>query len=82
MTPEPIAYAAVAIDASESIYVAALREQAEAACREYGWQLVPLYARPTLTDAEREALVRAWHGLLKLAHHEPSLIDEHLAGAR
>ena len=38
--------------------------------------------RFTLTDAEREAVVRAWHGLLKLAHHEPSLIDEHLAGAR
>jgi hypothetical protein len=35
-----------------------------------------------LTDAEREAVVRAWHSLLKLAHHEPSLIDEHLAGAR
>jgi len=49
-----------------------------------GERTVPLYrhAQPTLTDAEREAVVRAWHGLLKLAHHEPSLIDDHLAGAR
>ncbi|MFN6189741.1 MAG: DUF551 domain-containing protein [Planctomycetia bacterium] len=44
MTNEPIAYAAVAADGSESIYVSALREQAEEACREYGWALVPLYA--------------------------------------
>lgn len=41
---EPIAYAAVAADGSESVYVTSLKEQAEACCREYGWQLVPLYA--------------------------------------
>lgn len=52
----PIAYAAVAADGSESIYVSALREQAEEACREYGWTLVPLYAAPTLSDEERWAL--------------------------
>lgn len=44
MTKSPIAYAAVAMDASESTYVTTSREQAEAACREHGWQLVPLYA--------------------------------------
>lgn len=41
---EPIAYAAVAADGSESVYVASLKEQAEACCRENGWTLVPLYA--------------------------------------
>jgi len=47
----PVAYAAVATDGSESIYVASLREQAEAACREYNWMLIPLYASPqTWTD--------------------------------
>lgn len=56
MTNEPFAYAAVAMDASESTYVTTSREQAEAACREHGWQLVPLYAGPTLTAAEREAV--------------------------
>lgn len=44
MTNEPIAYAAVAVDASESTYVTTSREHAEAACREHGWQLLPLYA--------------------------------------
>lgn len=34
-----------------------------------------------LTDAEREAVVKAWHGLLKLAAFEKHLIDEHLADA-
>lgn len=57
MTNAPFAYAAVAMDASESTYVTNSREQAEAACREYGWQLVPLYAGLRLTDAERALLV-------------------------
>lgn len=60
MTNEPFAYAAVAMDASESTYVTTFREQAEAACREYGWQLVPLYAGPTFTAAEREAVESGW----------------------
>ena len=55
----PFAYAAVAMDASESTYVTTSREQAEAACREHGWQLVPLYAFQPPTDAEREAIVNA-----------------------
>lgn len=59
ITNEPFAYAAVAMDASESTYVTTSREQAEAACREHGWQLVPLYAGPTLTAAEIEAVAFA-----------------------
>lgn len=59
MTNAPFAYAAVAMDASESTYVTTSREQAEAACREYGWQLVPLHAGPTLTAAEIEAVAFA-----------------------
>ena len=52
MTNEPVAYAAVAADGSESIYVAALREQAEAACRENGWILVPLGTYPATWPGE------------------------------
>lgn len=69
MTNEPIAYAAVAADGSESVYVAILKEQAEACCRENGWFLVPLYAAPptwqeevaTVEDAfERSGVKPTW----------------------
>ena len=59
---EPIAYAAVAADGSESVYVASLKEQAEACCRENGWQLVPLYA----------AVQESW----QLVHENERLRDE------
>lgn len=62
MTNEPFAYAAVAADGSESVYVSALREQAEEACREYGWTLVPLYA----------AAPESW----QLVHENERLRDE------
>lgn len=56
----PMAYAAVADDGSEAVYVASLKEQAEAACRENGWTLVPLHAASPLSDEERHALKVAW----------------------
>lgn len=59
---EPFAYAAVAMDASESTYVTTSREQAEEACREYGWQLVPLYT----------AVPESW----QLVHENERLRDE------
>jgi hypothetical protein len=56
----PIAYAAVATDGSESIYVASLREQAEAACRDYDWMLIPLYAGPQTWPDEVAAVEAAF----------------------
>jgi hypothetical protein len=49
---KPVAYAAVAADGSESVYVASLKEQAEACCRENGWFLLPLYAAPPTWQEE------------------------------
>lgn len=57
---EPVAYAAVADDGSEAVYVASLREQAEAACREYGWNLVPLYSGPHTWQEEAIAVEEAF----------------------
>lgn len=52
MAEQPIAYAAIAADGSDSIYVTALKEQAETACREYGWYLVPLGPYPSTWQQE------------------------------
>ena len=60
MNNEPVAYAAVATDGSESIYVASLREQAEAACREYDWTLIPLYSGPQTWPDEVAAVEAAF----------------------
>jgi hypothetical protein len=60
MNNEPVAYAAVAKDGSESIYVASLREQAEAACREYDWTLIPLYPGPQTWQDENAAVEAAF----------------------
>jgi hypothetical protein len=53
---EPVAWVVFADDGSESVYVASLKEQAEAAAKDYGWNIAPLYRAPTLTAAEREAI--------------------------
>jgi hypothetical protein len=53
---EPVAWVVFADDGSESVYVALLKEQAEAAAADYGWNIAPLYRSPALTDAEREAI--------------------------
>jgi hypothetical protein len=52
----PAAWLAVAADGSESSAVYMLKEQADAAAREWGWFVVPLYRSPTLTDEEREVV--------------------------
>jgi hypothetical protein len=60
MTIKPLAYAAVAADGSESVYVASLKEQAEACCRENGWFLLPLYAAPPTWQDEVAAVEAAF----------------------
>jgi hypothetical protein len=55
-TVAPAAWLAVAADGSESSAVYMLKEQADAAAREWGWFVVPLYRSPTLTDEEREVV--------------------------
>ncbi len=57
---KPLAYAAVAADGSESVYVASLKEQAEACCRENGWFLLPLYAAPPTWQEEVAAVEAAF----------------------
>ena len=54
----PAAWLAVAADGSESSAVYAIKEQADAAAREWDWMVVPLYRQPqpTLTAEEREAI--------------------------
>jgi hypothetical protein len=41
---EPVAWRAYADDGSEAVY--ALKEQADAAARDWGWLVAPLYAAP------------------------------------
>ena len=53
-THEPLAWVAFAADASESRALFLTREAAERAARKHGWFVAELFARPTLTDAERE----------------------------
>lgn len=68
---KPVAYAAVAADGSDSIYVTTSREQAEAACRENGWFLVPLGTYPKelmLTADERRALEYARNACFVVAN--------------
>jgi hypothetical protein len=47
---------AFAADASESRALFLTREAAERVARKYGWFVAELFAKPTLTDAERQAL--------------------------
>jgi broad specificity phosphatase PhoE len=57
---KPVAYAAVAADGSESVYVASLKEQAEACCRDNGWFLLPLYAAPPTWQEDVAAVEAAF----------------------
>lgn len=57
---KPVAYAAVAADGSESSAVYLLKEQAEAAAREWGWFVVPLYALPSRRAEDEIAIEAAW----------------------
>jgi hypothetical protein len=65
-TVAPAAWLAVAADGSESSAVYMLKEQAEAAGREWGWFVFPLYRQPqpTLTEEEQEAVAVAIVGSL------------------
>jgi hypothetical protein len=57
---KPVAYAAVTADGSESSAVYVLKEQAEAAAREWGWMVAPLYAFPALWPDDEIAIEAAW----------------------
>jgi len=60
MIKEPAAWLAVAADGSESSAVYLLKEQADAAAREWGWMVVPLYALPVLRAEDEIAIDSAW----------------------
>ena len=55
-----VAWLAVATDGSESSAVYLLKEQADAAAREWGWMVVPLYAFPALWPEDEIAIEAAW----------------------
>jgi hypothetical protein len=59
-TVAPAAWLAVAADGSESSAVYMLKEQAEAAAREWGWFVAPLYALPVLRAEDEIAIEAAW----------------------
>lgn len=61
---EPVAWLAFATDGSESSTVTLLREHAEAAARDWGWSVEPLFA--ALTDEERKAVDAAAHAVAQL----------------
>jgi len=56
----PAAWLAVAADGSESSAVYAIKEQADAAAREWGWMVVPLYPFPALWPEDEIAIEAAW----------------------
>jgi hypothetical protein len=62
MTPDiedPMAWLAFATDGSESNAVYMTDGEAQAAADAWGWQVMPLYLAPRLTDAERQAVEAA-----------------------
>jgi hypothetical protein len=59
-TVAPAAWLAVAADGSESSAVYLLKEQADAAAREWGWFVAPLYALPVLRAEDEIAIEAAW----------------------
>ena len=71
----PVAWVAFAADASESRALFLTRDAAERAARKHGWFVAELFARPTLTDDEREAFklasewCRAYGGAVYDAGH-------------
>ncbi len=67
----PAAWLAVAADGSESSAVYLLQEHAEAAAREWGWFVAPLYALPVLR-AEDE-IARLKDAIRRLADQDATL---------
>lgn len=59
-SPQPVAWLACAADGSESSAVYALREQADAAARDWGWMVTPLYATPQPPATPGEGSVHGW----------------------
>jgi hypothetical protein len=53
---DPMAWLAFATDGSESCAVYMTDGEAKAAAEAMGWQIMPLYLAPRLTDEEREAI--------------------------
>jgi hypothetical protein len=56
---DPMAWLAFATDGSESCAVYMTGGEAKAAADAWGWQVMPLYLAPRLTDEEREAIESA-----------------------
>lgn len=59
-SPQPVAWVAFATDGSESSAVYLMQEQAQAAAREWGWQIAPLYPFPALWPEDEIAIEAAW----------------------
>lgn len=57
---QPVAWLAFATDGSESSAVYMMREQADSAAREWGWQIAPLYPFPALWPEDEIAIESAW----------------------
>jgi hypothetical protein len=64
-----MAWLAFATDGSESCAVYLLQEQAQAAADAWGWQVMPLYLAPRLTEEEREAIDWAAYAAEKWYEH-------------
>jgi hypothetical protein len=60
MSNHAAAWLAVAADCSESSAVYLLKEQADAAAREWGWLVFPLYALPARRADDEIAIETAW----------------------
>ena len=67
---EPVAWVAFAADASESVALFLTRDAAERAARKYGWFVAELFARPALTDEERQAMDAGADALESLASND------------
>ena len=66
-----MAWLAFATDGSESSAVYMTDGEAQAAADAWGWQVMPLYLAPRLTDAEREAIEQAIDATDGMAPAEP-----------
>jgi hypothetical protein len=73
---EPVAWRVYDTDGSEAVFVS--DEMAKAAAYEWNWSIEPLYRSPTLTDAEREAIL--W--CVEMAETTAAECDEELAALR
>ena len=75
---DPMAWLAFATDGSESCAVYMTDGEAKAAADAWGWQVMPLYLAPRLTDAERQAVKAA----ATFADEDGWLMKEQIAALR